>query len=156
MVSYVSWLSVMMQRQDWCDSNFQRAFLVTRLPSPRLSEGWSRVFLALLREATTKPIFDVAFSRCHFEVIPVSAPTLCHWTLDVERWAFDVCCLFRERFFIHYVRHLRWVAAVISFEDIDQTLDAASGHAFVGIDIQACDLRAASEVMKHATAVGDF
>jgi hypothetical protein len=61
-----------------------------------------------------------------------------------------------ERFLIYYIRHLRWVTAVVAFEHIDQPLDAAASHAFVGIDIKACDAGAAGEVMKHAAAIGDF
>src|SRR5437667_8278060 len=121
--------------------------------------------MTLPRETTAESIFDVAFSPCGLEVllalgrialVPVSGPTLCHWTLNVERWAFGVCCLRRERFLIHHVRHFRRIAAVVTFEDVDKSLDAAASHAFVWIDIEAGDLRTAGKMMEHAAAIGDL
>jgi hypothetical protein len=41
--------------------------------------------------------------------------------------------LFGKGLFIHYVRHLCDIAAVVILENIDQALHRASGHAFVGI-----------------------
>ena len=40
----------------------------------------------------------------------------------------------RKSFFVHDVWHFGRVAAVVSFQDVNQSLDSAPGHAFVGID----------------------
>ncbi len=53
-----------------------------------------------------------------------------------------------ERFFIHHVRHSAGIAAVFSFEDIDESLDTAPSHAFIGVDIQTCDLCSAGKMME--------
>ncbi len=41
--------------------------------------------------------------------------------------------LFRERFFVHHVGHLGDVAAVVSFQHVNQSLHSASSHTFVWI-----------------------
>ena len=42
--------------------------------------------------------------------------------------------LLPKRLFIHNIGHFCYVSAVVSFQHIHQTLDAAARHAFVGID----------------------
>jgi hypothetical protein len=61
-----------------------------------------------------------------------------------------------ERFFVHDVRHLCRIAAVVAFENVDESLYAAAGHAFVWVDIQTCNLRAAGEMMEQAATISDF
>src|SRR6266542_966487 len=39
-----------------------------------------------------------------------------------------------KRFLVHDVRHFGRVAAVVAFQHIDQSLDSASCHTFIGID----------------------
>ena len=39
-----------------------------------------------------------------------------------------------KRFLVHDVWHFGRVAAVVALEHVDQSLHAATGHAFVGID----------------------
>src|ERR1035437_8562545 len=63
--------------------------------------------------------------------------------------------LFREGFLIHHIRHLRNIAAVVAFQHVNQSLDAASGHAFVGIGRQAGDAGGAGEMGHQAAAIGD-
>jgi hypothetical protein len=55
---------------------------------------------------------------------------------------------FPERFFVYHVRHLRRVAAIIILQHVDQPLNAASRHAFVGIGREARDAGGAGE-MRH-------
>src|SRR5580704_8587001 len=38
-----------------------------------------------------------------------------------------------KRFFVHHVRHLPNIAAVVSFQNVNQPLHAASGHALIWI-----------------------
>jgi len=48
------------------------------------------------------------------------------------------------------------IAAVVAFENVDQSLHTPPGHAFVWVDIQACNLRAAGEMMEQAATISDF
>ena len=41
--------------------------------------------------------------------------------------------LIRECLFVHHVRHLGQIAAIVAFENVHQTLHAPSGHALIGI-----------------------
>ena len=61
-----------------------------------------------------------------------------------------------ERFFVHDVRHLCRIAAVVAFENVDESLYTAARHAFVWIDIQTRNLRAAGEMMEKAATISDF
>src|SRR5579859_6407215 len=53
-----------------------------------------------------------------------------------------------ERFFIHHVRHLLDISTVVFLQHIDQALHTASGHAFVRIRRQPCNLRGAGKMRK--------
>src|SRR5207249_8897638 len=59
-------------------------------------------------------------------------------------------------FLVDDVRHFCRIAAVVIFEDVDESLDAATGHAFVWIDIQTRNLCAAGEMMEQAAAISDL
>src|SRR5262245_52087805 len=59
-------------------------------------------------------------------------------------------------FFVHDVRHLCRIAAVVAFENVDQSLHTPSRHAFVWIDIKTRDLRTAGEMMEDAATVRNF
>jgi len=61
-----------------------------------------------------------------------------------------------ERFFIHDVRHFCRIAAVVAFENVDESLYAAARHAFAWIDIQTCNLRTAGKMMEQAATIRDF
>src|ERR1035438_4067259 len=54
-----------------------------------------------------------------------------------------------ECFFIYYVRHLGRVAAVVPFQHIDESLNAAARHAFIWIGRQAGDARRAREMRQQ-------
>src|SRR6266699_4839994 len=64
--------------------------------------------------------------------------------------------LLGERFFVHDVRHLRRIAAVVAFENVDESLHTPPSHAFVWIDIQTCNLRAAGKMMEQTATIRDF
>src|SRR4249920_840727 len=59
-------------------------------------------------------------------------------------------------FFVYDVWHLCRIAAIVAFENVDQSLHTPAGHAFVRINIQTCDLRAAGEMMEEAATISDF
>ncbi len=61
-----------------------------------------------------------------------------------------------KRFFVHDVRHFCRIAAVVAFENVDESLHATARHAFVWIDIQTSDLPAAGEMMEDAATISDF
>src|SRR5208282_6414380 len=63
--------------------------------------------------------------------------------------------LLREGFLVNYIRHLANVAAVVPFQHVNQSLDAASSHAFIGIGRQARDARSAGKGRQKAAAIGD-
>src|ERR1700730_15471172 len=56
-------------------------------------------------------------------------------------------------FFVHDVRHFRWIAAVVSLEHVDHRLRGSSGHSFIRIDIQPRNLGAAGKMMKHTATI---
>ena len=58
-----------------------------------------------------------------------------------------------ECFFIHYIRHLCDVAAVVAFEDIDQPLHTASSHALVGISREARNARGTGKMRQQTAAI---
>jgi len=61
-----------------------------------------------------------------------------------------------ERFFVHDVRHFCRIAAVVAFKNVDESLHATTCHAFVWIDIQTSNLRAAGKMMEQAATIGDL
>src|SRR5260370_39180079 len=61
-----------------------------------------------------------------------------------------------ERFLVHHIWHLGWVAPIVAFQHVDERLDATTGHASVWVDVQACDPRSAREAMKYPTTIRDF
>src|SRR5207248_5375716 len=87
-----------------------------------------------------------------------SAVLLCRISdFDVRRSTFGISAvLAAEGFFVHHVRHLGWIAAVVPFQYVDESLNSATSHAFVGIDRETRDLRTTGEVMKQPTEIGDF
>ena len=76
--------------------------------------------------------------------------------LKFHRFSFSVSAFRNKRFLIHHVWHFRWIAAVVTFEDVDKSLNAAASHAFIGIDREARDSCATGKMMEHATAICDF
>src|SRR5215470_17758834 len=60
-----------------------------------------------------------------------------------------------KRFLVHHVWHLGRIAAVVAFENVDESLHTASSHAFIWIDIETRDLRATGEMMEEAATVND-
>ena len=63
--------------------------------------------------------------------------------------------LLSERLLIYDIGHLRDVAAVVGFEDVDQSLDAAASHAFVRIGREAGDAGSAGEMRHESAAIGN-
>ena len=63
--------------------------------------------------------------------------------------------LLSERLFVYYIGHFGEIAAIVGFEHVDQSLNAAAGHAFVGIGGEAGDARGAGKVRHKAAAVGN-
>ena len=61
-----------------------------------------------------------------------------------------------KSFFIHHIRHFGHIAAVVLFQNIDQGLDTASGHAFIWVGREAGDAGAAGKMMKEAAAIFNF
>src|ERR1700740_3098814 len=58
-----------------------------------------------------------------------------------------------KRLFIYNVGHFRDVAAVVGFEDVDQSLHASSRHAFVRIGEEAGDATGTGEVRDEEKAI---
>src|SRR5215469_6732977 len=77
------------------------------------------------------------------------------WTLSVRRSLLLTSELLTsiKGFFVHDIWHLRRIAAIISLQNVNEPLDAAAGHAFVGINIEPRNSPAAGEVMKYAAAI---
>src|SRR5271157_1130882 len=61
----------------------------------------------------------------------------------------------QERFFVHHVRHIGGIAAVVALQHIDQPLNASARHAFVRICGKACDASGTGEMREEANAVLD-
>src|SRR5436305_9036118 len=61
-----------------------------------------------------------------------------------------------KRFFVHDVRHFCGIAAIVAFENVDESLYTAARHAFVRIDIQTSDLPTAGKMMEETTTISDF
>jgi glycosyltransferase involved in cell wall biosynthesis len=67
----------------------------------------------------------------------------------------EIVLRFRECLFVYYVRHFSNIAAVIFLQNINQPLNAASGHAFIGIGGQARDASSAGEMGIQTATVCD-
>ena len=74
---------------------------------------------------------------------------------DTPRLELESLQLLPERFLVHHVRHFRNLAAVVCFEHVDQALNAAPRHAFVGIGGEPRDARGAGKVWNQAAAIGN-
>src|SRR5215469_10185967 len=83
------------------------------------------------------------------------ASTILPYASNEKRLLARLRQLFRECLFIHYVQHLRDVAAIVAFEHIAQSLDATSRHSFVGVRIQSCNGRRTGKMREQAATVLD-
>src|SRR5437773_12107129 len=106
---------------------------------------------ALPREITSEPVLDATVPRAVFCASLFGLPLLLSLSTLSHQLSTSA-----KRFLVHNVWHLGRVAAVIPFQHVDQCLDGAPGHAFVGIDREPSYLRTTGEVMEQTRAIGDF
>src|SRR5215472_13581584 len=85
-----------------------------------------------------------------------SRPTRAYIPVLAGTWVKKMTLRLQSKdFFVHDIGHFADVAAVISFEDVDESLDAATSHALVGIGREPGDATRAGKVRHKAAAVFD-